>query len=449
MDKNKTIGIVGVGGVVNTYREGDVMVMSTDAFGADVILPGDAAKSPKTLDPEATKTTEWAPWGDTDDFGVELVKQLGLLGVARTALNIGADLHYGKGVQWFVDDFTEQGKIISKPVKVPDFIRLRREGDFDQQFSDFIECIKTFGWCVPVFIMDKGKTKVNRFITLDPLFTRIGKRDKKTGSIKSIFYSSKFIDGNPKKEDCEEIDIFDPENPTKHSRYALPIGIKSWGSVYYPEPDYYSVFRNGWAGIAITVPKFIETIYKYVTVVRYNVFVPLAWFKNKYKEWDSLTQEEQVKIFETERDEFNKNLVGVNSVGKTIISITDTNDQGVEVGAIKIEPIKNFLDSTSELPNNSAANSEILFAMGTDPSILGFGIPGGKNLSGSGSDKRESLLIKQATLERERITSYKLLRHIASQNKYYTINDELYPAFVSLDTTQTLDENPNGKQNVK
>lgn len=449
MDKNKTIGIVGVGGVVNTYREGDSIVMSTDAFSSNVILPDDAVKSPKLLDPESAQTKDWAPWGDDDDFGTELVKQLGLLGVARTALNIGADLHYGKGVQWFYDDFSTEGKIISKPVKIADFIRLRREGDFDQQFGDFIESVKTFGWAVPVFIMNNGKTRINRFITLDPLFTRIGKRNKDTGEITSIFYSSKFIDGNPTKQDCEEITIFDPENPKKHKRYALPISIKSWGSVYYPEPDYYPVFRNGWTRIAITVPKFIETIYKYVTVVRYNVFVPLAWFKNKYKEWDALSQEEQIKIFETERDEFNKNLVGVNSVGKTIISITDTNEQGVETGAIKIEPIKNFLDSTSELPNNSAANSEILFAMGTDPSALGFGIPGGKTLSGSGSDKREGLLFKQATLERERITSYKLLRHIALQNDYYKDKDDLYPAFVSLDTSQTLDENPNGKQNVK
>ena len=103
------------------------------------------------------------------------------------------------------------------------------------------------------------------------------------------------------------------------------------------------------------------------------------------------------------------------------------------------------MESSSELPTAAAANSELLFALQVDPALIGLGIPGGKNLSGSGSDKRESRNIKQSSLKRERLVSLKLPNLIAT---IHGLDYKIYPTYLDTDTSQTLDQNPTGKQTV-
>src|SRR5690606_29928170 len=90
--------------------------------------------------------------------------------------------------------------------------------------------------------------------------------------------------------------------------------------------------------------------------------------------------------------------------------------EGKEVKGIQIETIGQAEAQGEFLLDASAGNSEILFPMGVDPSLLGGGIPGGKNLSGSGSDKREAWTILCARMPKRQIRTLQIFENIKEWN---------------------------------
>jgi hypothetical protein len=184
--------------------------------------------------------------------------------------------------------------------------------------------------------------------------------------------------------------------------------------------------------------------------IKYIIRVPFELMKRKYINWDTPegceTTEQvmrwQVARMEELQEQINQHLVNEENAYKGLFTFTDG---ALEGKGIEVEPIKNYMDSAKELPTAAAANSEILFALQVDPSLIGLGIPGGKSLSGSGSDKRESRQIKQASLKRERLVSLRFPNLIAMLSK---VDESLYPTYLDTDTSQTMDENPTGKQTV-
>ena len=64
-------------------------------------------------------------------------------------------------------------------------------------------------------------------------------------------------------------------------------------------------------------------------------------------------------------------------------------------GKWAIDRIDNQVDAKERLSTSAAANSEILFSLMVNPSVLGAGMPGGpySGNAGSGSDIREGFLV--------------------------------------------------------
>ena len=82
--------------------------------------------------------------------------------------------------------------------------------------------------------------------------------------------------------------------------------------------------------------------------------------------------------------------------------------------------------------------------MGVDPSLLGGGIPGGKNLSGSGSDKREAWTILCARMTKRQIRTLQIFENIKDWNNW---DPSIYVKYPSVNLT-TLDKNPNGQTKI-
>lgn len=451
MDKNNTT-IAGLGSLTLVHNRGDVAVFSTDAFGMNPVDKGAAAKLPITK-PILHETNKWVRYGDNDTFPIEIANKLGKLGVAESALDFISDVHFGKGIRWFIDDVTTTpGKEISIIQKIADWNRLKKHENIELILSDIIASLKRFGWAVPIFTftndwhLNPEKAIIKRVDCLDTTYCRFPPKDETTGIIKEVLYSAKFGEMTPGEIDIDKYPIFDKNNPYKYKQFAFPISETNWGQLYYPYPSYYPVFRNKWADIAISVPDMLSNIYKHMMVLQYHVFMPIGYFIMKYKDWEDKSEEDQIKCFQAEQKAINDSLTNTNNSGKTIISITGTDKNGNANEGIKIEPIKDFLDNKKDLLNNSNATLEILIAMGVDPTLAGIAIPGTNNLSGSGSDKRMGMQIKQATMTRERLVTLQVPNLISIINKY---PDDVYPAYINLDVSQTLDVNPTASQTTK
>ena len=112
------------------------------------------------------------------------------------------------------------------------------------------------------------------------------------------------------------------------------------------------------------------------------------------------------------------------------------------VKGIEVEAIDNKIKDGAYLPEASAANSEIMFALGVDPSLLGAGIPGGKMNTGSGSDKREAFSILTSLFKSKREISLYPWQFIRDYNGW---DEDLEGGFGNIELT-TLDANPTGTQ---
>lgn len=423
---------------------GSAGVFSTDGITA---LPQDAAKpKPTGMKDEENEDSggePWAKYGDEDNFPTLLLDKLKMLSIGKRAICVNSDSHYGAGIDFFLKEVTDS-KIIKRPVVIPEWDEFKENTNFDLVLSDAIELLETYYWVPIRCLTNVGKTKIVELEALDPYFCRLGKRDKK-GMIRKLYYSYKFPE-TPNKADRVEYDLFDPSAPDKFTEFIILLKYSTSGKIYYPEPDYYAVFRNGWVDVACSVPEFIKTMYDQSATIKYHVKIPTHYFVNKYKDWAEKSEEEQIAVFKEEQKNMNDFLLGKKNAHKLFVSVFGMDDNGNEISGWEIVPLADYMKKDAELPNNAAANSEILFAFGVDPSSIGLGIPGGKNLSGSGSDKREGIKIKQAFLFRERLVSLQLVRFIV---KFCNIpTNGALPRYVDIDTSQTLDENPTGKQTV-
>lgn len=394
---------------------------------------------------EEDDAIDWAPWGDNDDFPLKLNEKLGSLGVMQSAIEVNSTMHYGAGVIWGRDVYENKKKTFI-PEKVDFWQKLKRAIEVDSIMSEVVESLETYYFAIVEVILNNGKTEVASAKCLDTVYCRF-KKKKGTADVTHVYYDSLFGSGEDPKNPTA-IPIYDPTNPKKEKKFVLVMGYRCFGRFYYPEPNYYACIRNGWADVAISVPKIIKSVYKNQISVKYLIKIPLESMKRKYHCWDSppdcdnddLIMKWQLDRMKEEQDAINTHLVAEDNAGKGIVTFNDTREEGT---GISIEPIKNFLDSNTEIINAAAANSEMLFAALVDPSAIGHGIPGGKNLSGSGSDKREARQAKQASLKRERLASLRFPNLLAV---IYGLEDDLYPTYLDIDTSETLDQNPKGTE---
>jgi hypothetical protein len=428
------------------HPDGSVSIINDNAptvvtFKADAIAPGIGEPAAASIHhkPVEFGIKEWAEWGDGDLWPFEFLAKLDKIGVALTGIDINGDMHYGAGVGWFEDEVTEDGKVMKKPVNIKAWNDFEEKTNFNVTHSEVIQSLETFYIAFVEVILTKNKKNIHSVKCLDTPFCRIGKKND-SGKISKMYFVH---DADVAGKDSTPINLFDPKNPTKYGKFALILKYKSFGQPYYTTPNINSTFLNGWADVAIDVPKIIKSIYKNQATLKYHITIPLSALKAEHSNYDELSAIKQIEIQENKKSAIDQAITSAERSGISVMSVYNDLE---DMKHIEIEPIKSFLDATSELPNAAAANSEILFSLGTDPSLVGSGMPGGKNLSGSGSDKRESRENKQKNLKRERLVSLQLVKVI--KQFISGIPENAYPAYIDADNSQTLDKNPTGSQNI-
>lgn len=393
-------------------------------------------------------TKPWAIWGDSDDWPTKVTNDLDKLGVAKRALNLSADFHYGSGLQWMKESVDLEAGTLKHLISNPKgWRRWSNLSGFNRALSEAIWSADTFGIGWIRVTMSAGDTVYN-CECLDTPSGRLEKRDPSSGRIKKLYYAQEIELKSGKDEKTLEYPYYDgqeelTEFAKKNKVFVYPVAYSSWGKFYYPEPEYYATFRNGWSDIAMAVPKLIKNIYANQATLKYHIKIPISYFIMKYKDWDAKEEKDRLQLIIEYRNEIETVISNAEAAGKSIFSLYNDTEK---LESLTIEPIKSALETTKDLPNNTAANSEMLFAIGIDPSLVGLNMPGAKDLNGGGgSQRRESLKIKQATLTRERMVSLEFAWAVSILNKY---DEEIYPMYVDIDVSQTLDENPTGKRAV-
>tara|TARA_R110002096_G_C14661308_1_gene728012 strand:+ start:14165 stop:15496 length:1332 start_codon:yes stop_codon:yes gene_type:complete len=417
----------------------------------------DTKEKHTVINPNDKNTKPFVPWGADNKYPDTFLGALRLNGSGGAGLRFLKATHYGQGFN-FYKEATEDGKSKKEVIALKDLSNDIKEfwkrNRMSRFWNEHIADLETFSLAQPEFILSKDFSKIYSTRRLQSSKCRYQPINPATGLIENIYYShqwdsntdvtSEFVRTIPVidsywsadqvKEYCKKKKIY---------KFVMPTFYPLMNETYYPDTDWHAVFHNGWMDVANSIPEFKKALFNNQLNIKYVVHISEEYFKRTYGgDWLEYTPEKRKEIRDQLTDAIDEHLSGNKNAGKSIQSVTYLDRDNNWIEGIKVEPIDNKLKDGAYLPEASAANSEIMFALGVDPSLLGAGIPGGKMNTGSGSDKREAFSILTSLFKGKREISLYPWQFIRDYNGW---DADLEGAFGNIELT-TLDANPTGTQ---
>lgn len=391
--------------IVFNKRGYPVMMGSSRLFAVTVSSP-----SKKSEEPQETftfKNHEFVCWGPGNRYPDDAVRVIGTTGVLSTAIGFKARTSFGQGVvPMDITGYDDDGNMTLRPCQDANIRRYFLSYEFRQYITKAFRDIFKFGNCFPVFYFNRDGSKIVRLILKNARHCRISK-DKQW----LCFYPD-FDDGLPTEEKGKVFRMLDEDDPF----FDLDI-MKAQGKLngkpvafpricnyfsnndFYGTPDWEAAWRSGWVDIAHRIPKFLAKSYANAMTLMWHIQIPADYWENKYPESEYPNKEERQRKIEEAMQEIEDSLCGEENGNKTLITEYEINDYNKVPKEWKVERLKNEIDAKERLSTSAAANSEILFSMMLNPSVLGAGMPGGAYAgnAGSGSDIRESFMVSVIT----------------------------------------------------
>jgi hypothetical protein len=368
--------------------------------------------------------------------------------------------HYGNGLILVRDKANDQGKKeiqMVDPSEIPAIQEFFLNSQMNRFWKETITDLEYFSIAFPEYILSENFKTINRVRRQKTAWCRFSLPNKENNLVEYVYISEKFgkeaVDAS--SEYVEEVSLIDSYwSPDQVKEYCKVNNIKKFirpifypliDEAMYPKSEWHAVVESGWLDVANSVPELKKAIFQNQMVIKYLVEIDERYLKAVYQEnWVKFTPDERIDIRNKIIDTVNDSLTGNANAGKTIQSMKIVGEDGKAYPAIEITAIDDKLKDGSYLPEAEAANSEVLFALGVDPSLIGAGIPGGKLGAGSGSDKREAFTILSALFKTNRETTLEVYDFISQYNGW----DKTIRAAFENTILTTLDANPTGSKSI-
>ena len=404
------------------------------------------------------KVGELASWGATNNYPQEVIKAVELNGSLSSALRFLEKAHYGNGLVLKKLEVTE-GKsdpMIINPSEVPEIRDFFKKSQIKRFAKESIKDLEWWSIAFSQFVLSENFKTINRVKRQPAAWCRFEIMNETSGLVEHVYISEKF--GKSSSVDLESqyvdkiplIDSYWSAEEVKEycqinkiHTFIRPMFYPLLAEAMYPVSPWQAVIKSGWLDVANSVPELKKSLFKNQMTIKYLIEVDERYFEQLYKQqWSTFKPEERIKIREDLINSINDGLVGNDNAGKAIQSMMFLGPDNKQYSAVKIESIDDKLKDGSYLPEAEAANSEILFAAGVDPTLIGAGIPGGTLGAGSGSDKREAYTILSALKKTDREITVEPLEFIQQYNGW---DPDIEFAFSNTVLT-TLDANPTGSE---
>jgi hypothetical protein len=407
------------------------------------VATADAAK-PKSSPPNDLSPNQWSSWGSSNQFPQEVLSDINLNSVALRALDKRKRVHFGRGIIAYRQSPGPEGaEPVRVPVTDPEIVEFMRINQVNLIWPDLIMGLETFanGWLE--FILNKGRNKINRVFVKDPAYCRNAKMDA-NNKIPAVYYSAQW-EMSPSFDNVKvvQLPMFDPDkyNGSIYAdpQFAMHLFYRSFDKSFYHLPLWNAVRMNKWMFIANSVPALKAAIMKNQMTIKYHIQIPEDYFERTYPAPKFSPEQVNAKRIQL-LDDLNNFLTNVENSGKAFISFTNFNKVTMNyLTGWKIDVLDNKLNNTAYLPDSQAANSEILFAIGVDPCLIGAGNPGESIGAGSGSDKREAYWMLNADMGTDRAVTLAPLYFIRDFNKW---DPAIQFDYITVDTSQTQSQHP-------
>lgn len=400
-----------------------------------------------------------AKWGASNRLPQEILASLRLNGTAGSALRVLKATHYGQGFNLYITEVTEDGKqkkltqSLENYPEIKEFFNISKMNRF---WTETIADLETLDLAFPEFILDQNYNKIVSIRRQPTAKMRFSEMNLKTGLVENAYLCHNWSSNTSLEDEfVAKIPIVDNYwtadqireycKKKRIQKFIMPIFYPLMDETYYPHADWHAVYHNGWMEVANSIPNYKKHLFENQIHIKYVVHISEEYFKRTYHgDWEEFKPEKRLEIRKALTEAIDDHLSGNKNAGKSIQSIVYKDHMGNWVKGIEVQAIDDKLKDGAYLPEATAANSEISYAFGVDPSIVGAGIPGGKLNTGSGSDKREAYSILTALFKTKRETTLDVWRLLRDYNGWPT---ELQGDFANTSLT-TLDANPTGTETV-
>lgn len=396
---------------------------------------------------------KWLPWGDDNLYPQKFAARLKNTGVAIGALEVLTAAHFGIGFQLYQAIETETAIQFRErhPSSFPEINDFFNRTKYNILNSEVILDFETWRMGFPEYLLSPNGDKiisVRRIKTADVRF----EVPDKNGIINNIGVNTDWE--NYKEENTTVIPCFNANIPLdeikeyvkqkKIFRFTIPAIDTLLVEKTYPSVGWHASFKNGWVDVVLALPEFKKKMFEQQLNVKYLIHVSDEYFQHMYPEtWETFDDIEKQKKRKELVDLIDSELRGNKGAGKSIVSpFFESRDNGQLIKGIQIDEIPQTQSNGDFLLDGSAANYEILTPMGVDPCLINGGAFGGKNMSGSGSDKREAWTILCAKFPIKQIRTLQIFENIKYWNSW---DPTLFGKFPNINLT-TLDKNKDGKE---
>jgi len=345
---------------------------------------------------------EYAYWGDCNRYPEKALNVIGKTGVLSTGLNYKCRCSFGQGVlPMMLAGVDEKCKVIYEPFNDKEVLNYLRGYSFRNYHTNAFRDLIKLGNCFPVFVFNQTGDKILRVDTLNARHCRLS-----TDKTKLVLFGN--FDLTFPDESAQVIDVLDENDPYLHLQILKAQGklkgrcvafprIRNYFSNndFYAMPDWDTAWRSGWIEVAHKIPTFLKKAYKNAMSLMWHIQIPDTFWKERFPEekYESTkTREDAINKY---LDDFEENLTSEDNPAKSLITGFSLNENGKAEEKWIIERLENSIKAEDRLSTSAAANSEILFSLMVNPSVLGAGLPGGpySGNAGSGSNIREGLLV--------------------------------------------------------
>lgn len=346
---------------------------------------------------------KYASWGGQNCFPDEAEKTIEGTSVLKTGLNYKVRCCYGQGVvPVTVEGFDSNNNEIFKPVSNKEVISYLRGFSFRNYHASAFRDLIKFGNCFPLLVFNNTGDKIVRVDILNARHCRLSIDKTK------LLVFGNFKNSSPTEDKTLVFEMLNESDPLfdlmwrrdtgrlKGNAIAFP-RIKNYfcNNDYYANADWESAQKSGWIDIAHKIPIFLNRAYENAMNIMWHVQIPDTYWEKQFPKNEFKNVDERKAMIQDYMDKFERELCDTQNANKTLVTQYHLDENGRTRGGWEIKKLDNSINADERLSTSAAANSEILFSLMVNPSVLGAGMPGGpySGNAGSGSDIREGLLV--------------------------------------------------------
>lgn len=375
-----------------------LLIKGEKIFGSTTTSVREKVESEFTYD-----GVSYASWGGSNSFPDDAERIIEGTSVLKTGLNYKVRCCFGQGVlPVHLDGYDSDGNEVFSPVHDLEIVSFLKGISFRNYHTSAFRDLIKFGNCFPLLVFNKKGDKIVRIDAINARHCRLS-IDKK----KLLVYGD-FKNSTPVDKEAIVYDMLDEMDPfydlmwrkdtgnLKCAAIAFP-RIKNYfcNNDYYANADWESAHKSGWIDIAHKIPQFLNRAYENAMNLMWHVQIPDTYWEKQFPRNEYKDVAERKRLIEDFLTNFEKELTDTKNANKSLFTQYHLDENGRMSGQWDIKRLDDEIKAEERLSTSAAANSEILFSLMVNPSVLGAGMPGGpySGNAGSGSDIREGLLV--------------------------------------------------------